>query len=117
MFLLAIFFAPLVKMIGGGMKVGEGLVLYPIIAPALIIVGCFMLKNISQINWNDFGEAIPAFLTIILMPFTFSITEGISFGFISYTLLKTVQGKIKEVPLLVSGFAILFLIRYIFLSV
>ena len=106
MFLLAIFFAPLVKMIGGGIKVGEGLVLYPVIAPALIIVGCFMLKNISQINWNDFSEAVPAFLTIILMPLTFSITEGIAFGFISYTLLKAVQGKIREVPLLVSGFAI-----------
>ncbi len=117
MFLLAIFFAPLVKMIGGGSKVGDGLVLFPVIAPALITVGCFMLKNVSQINWNDFSEAVPAFLTIILMPFTFSITEGISFGFISYTLLKTVQGKIREVPLLVSVFAVLFLIRYIFLMV
>jgi len=117
MFLLAIFFAPLVKMIGGGIKVGEGLVLYPVIAPALIIVGCFMLKNISHIHWNDFSEAVPAFLTIILMPFTFSITEGIAFGFISYTVLKAVQGKIRKVPLLVSGFAILFLIRYIFLTV
>jgi len=116
MFLLAIFFAPLVKMIGGGIKVGDGLVLYPVIAPALIIVGCFMLKNISHVNWNDFSEAVPAFLTIILMPFTFSITEGIAFGFISYTVLKAVQGKIREVPLLVSGFAILFLIRYIFLT-
>ena len=116
MFLLAIFFAPLVKMIGGGIKFGEGPVLYPVVAPALIIVGCFMLKNISQIKWDDFSEAIPAFLTIILMPLTFSITEGIAFGFISYTLLKAVQGKIREVPLLVSGFAVLFLIRYIFLT-
>ena len=86
-----------------------------VVAPALIIVGCFMLKNVSNINWDDFSEAIPAFLTILIMPLTFSITEGIAFGLISYTLLKTVQGRLKEVPLLVSIFSILFVLRYIFL--
>lgn len=115
LFLLAIFFSPLVKMIGGGIQYGEGLHLYPVVAPALIIVGCFMLKNVSHIDWDDFGEAIPAFLTILVMPLTFSITEGIAFGFISYTLLKTVRGKLKEVPLLISVFSILFVLRYIFL--
>ena len=74
-----------------------------------------MLKNVSNINWDDFSEAIPAFLTILIMPLTFSITEGIAFGLISYTLLKTVQGRLKEVPLLVSIFSILFVLRYIFL--
>jgi AGZA family xanthine/uracil permease-like MFS transporter len=115
LFLLAIFFAPLLKMVSGGMELGEGVRLYPIIAPALIIVGVFMMNNVRQIPWNDFSEAIPAFLTMILMPLTFSITEGISFGFISYTALKTVQGKIKEVPLFISVFAVLFVLRYIFL--
>lgn len=115
LFLLAIFFAPLVRMIGGGIQTAEGLTLYPVIAPALIIVGCFMLKNVSRIDWSDFSEAIPAFLTMIVMPLTFSITEGISFGFISYTLLKSVQGKFREVPPLISAFAVLFILRYIFL--
>ncbi|MFQ5929862.1 MAG: NCS2 family permease [Acidobacteriota bacterium] len=115
LFVLAIFFSPLVKMIGGGIQYEEGLRLYPVVAPALIIVGCFMLKNVSHIDWDDSGQAIPAFLTILIMPLTFSITEGIAFGFISYTLLKTVRGKLKEVPLLISVFSILFVLRYIFL--
>jgi AGZA family xanthine/uracil permease-like MFS transporter len=115
LFLLAIFFAPLLKMVSGGMEFGEGVRLYPIIAPALIIVGVFMMNNVRQIPWNDFSEAIPAFLTMIVMPLTFSITEGISFGFIAYTVLKVVQGKIKEVPLFISLFALLFVLRYLFL--
>ena len=115
LFLLAIFFTPLVKMIGGGMDSGEGLVLYPVVAPALIMVGCLMLRNVKRIDWDEISEAIPAFLTILMMPLTFSITEGIAFGFISYTLLKTVEGRFKEVPALISIFAGLFVLRYIFL--
>ncbi len=116
LFLLAIFFAPLLRMVGGGMEFGEGMRLYPVIAPALVAVGVFMLKNVRLIPWEDFSEAIPAFLTMIMMPLTFSITEGISFGFISYTLLKTVRGKFREVPWLISLFAALFVLRYIFLQ-
>ena len=115
LFLMAIFFAPLLRMVGGGIETANGAHLYPIIAPALIVVGVFMMNNVARINWSDFSEAIPAFLTIILMPLTFSITEGIAFGFISYTLLKTVQGKFKEVPWLISLFALLFVLRYLFL--
>ncbi len=115
LFLLAIFFTPLVKMIGGGMDSGEGLVLYPVVAPALIMVGCLMLRNVKRIDWDQISEAIPAFLTILIMPLTFSITEGIAFGFISYTLLKAVEGRFKEVPALISFFAVLFVLRYIFL--
>jgi len=115
LFLLAIFFTPLVKMIGGGMDSGEGLVLYPVVAPALIMVGCLMLRNVKRIDWDEISEAIPAFLTILIMPLTFSITEGIAFGFISYTLLKAVEGRFKEVPALISIFAGLFVLRYIFL--
>ncbi len=116
LFLLAIFFAPLLRMVGGGMEFGEGMRLYPVIAPALVAVGVFMLKNVRLIPWEEFSEAIPAFLTMIMMPLTFSITEGISFGFISYTLLKTVRGKFREVPWLISLFAALFVLRYIFLQ-
>ena len=115
LFLLAIFFTPLVKMVGGGMDSGDGRVLYPVVAPALIIVGCLMLKNVKRIDWDESSEAIPAFLTILIMPLTFSITEGIAFGFISYTLLKTVKGQFKEVPALISIFAMLFVLRYILL--
>jgi len=115
LFLLAIFFTPLVKMIGGGMDSGEGLVLYPVVAPALIMVGCLMLRSVKRIDWDEMSEAIPAFLTILIMPLTFSITEGIAFGFISYTLLKAVEGRFKEVPALISIFAMLFVLRYIFL--
>lgn len=116
LFLLAIFFTPLVRMIGGGIDSGDGRLLYPVVAPALIVVGCWMLKNVRGIDWDDFSEAIPAFLTILIMPLTFSITEGIAFGFISYTLLKTVKGEFKEVPTLISVFALLFVLRYVFLN-
>lgn len=115
LFLLALFFSPLLEMVGGGIEISDGVRLYPIIAPALIVVGCYMMKSVRFIAWDDFSEAIPAFLTIIMMPLTFSITEGIAFGFIAFTVLKAVQGKLKEVPLLISVFAVLFILRYAFL--
>ena len=117
LFLLAIFFSPLIRMIGGGIEAGEGVILYPVIAPALIVVGALMLRNVRRIDWDDFTEAIPAFLTLVMMPLTFSITEGISFGFISYTLLKSVRGKAREIPPLVAVFAGLFVLRYVLLPV
>ncbi len=86
LFLLALFFAPLIGIVPGYAT-----------APALIIVGVYMFKNIKQINFSDFTEAIPAFLTIILMPLTYSISTGLSFGFISYIILKSVAGKFEEV--------------------
>ena len=85
------------------------------IAPALIVVGSLMFGNIVNISWDDYTESIPAFLTLILMPLAFSITEGISFGVISYVLLKLVSGKGKEVHWLIYIFAALFVARYIWL--
>lgn len=114
-FLLAIFIYPIAKIIGGGIEVG-GRFLYPAIAPALIIVGSFMLKNVKFINWDDPTEFIPAFLTLIIIPLTFSITEGISFGFISYSLLKLLSGKRKESPWLLHLISLLFMLRYVFLK-
>lgn len=114
LFLLALFFTPLVGTVGGGVPAGEGKLLYPVVSPALIVVGCFMLKPVSQIRWDDWGEAIPAFLTVLIMPLTFSITDGIAFGFISYTLLKVFMGEIRQVPTLVVVFAMLFAVRYAF---
>jgi len=114
--ILALFFSPLVQMVGSGYQVSDKVTLYPVIAPALIIVGAFMFKSITRIDWNDYTESIPAFLTIIMMPLSFSITEGISMGLISYVLLKLVTGKGKTVHWLIYTFALLFIARYIFIS-
>ena len=113
--LLALFFSPLIKMVGAGYAVSENMTLYPVIAPALIIIGCLMLKNVVSINWDDFTESIPAFLTLLMMPLTVSITEGIAFGFISYALLKLVSGQGRQVHWLIYLFAVLFVARYIWL--
>ena len=114
LFLGALFFAPLLEMVGGGIET-TGLRLYPVIAPSLIVVGCLLIGSIRRIEWKDYSESFPAFLTILIMPLTFSITEGIAFGFISYTLLKCVTGRLREVPLLVSISSALFLLRYMLL--
>ena len=114
LFLLAIFLSPLVHMIGAGISV-DGVTLYPVIAPALIIVGSMMFKNVIHVDWEDYTESIPAFLTLIMMPLTFSITEGISFGVISYVLLKLLGGKRNKVHWLIYLFAVLFVARYIWL--
>ena len=113
--LLALFFSPLVQMVGSGYKLNDQVTLYPVIAPALIVVGAMMFKNIVKIDWNDYSESIPAFLTLIMMPLAFSITEGISFGVISYTVLKLISGKGKKVHWLIYLFAVLFIARYIWL--
>ena len=111
----AIFFTPLIQMVGAGIDVGGGKFLYPVIAPALIIVGSMMMTNVKIINWDDYTESIPAFLTIIIMPLSFSITEGIAFGFISYSLLKIFSGKAKEVNWIIYLISFLFIARYIWL--
>ena len=85
-------------------------------APALIIVGVLMLKGAASIDWNDLECAIPAFLTISMMPFAYSISDGIGFGFISYSIIKLARGKAKEVPVLVYIIAALFVLKYILTS-
>ncbi len=103
-FLLTIFLAPLVEMIPSEAAV-----------PALVLVGFLMMQQVTQIDWQDLELAIPAFLTIVLMPFTYSITVGIGAGFLSFVLIKLVKGKATEVrPLLwvVAGlFVVYFLIN------
>lgn len=116
LFILAIFLSPLVHTIGAGIDIGNGVKLYPVIAPALIIVGSMMFRNVIHIEWEDYTESIPAFLTLVMMPLTFSITEGISFGVISYVLLKLLSGKGKKVHWLIYLFAVLFVARYIWLE-
>ena len=111
LFLVALFFSPLAEMIGGEYAYKD-LTLHPVIAPPLIIVGLLTMKCVTRINWEDLTEAIPAFLTIIIIPLTFSITEGIAFGFISYSFLKLVSRRGKEVHWIVYLFSALFIIRY-----
>ncbi len=111
----AMFFSPLVRMIGGGYVSPQGALLHPVTAPALIIVGCMIMGTIVKISWDDFSEAVPAFLTIIIMPLTFSIANGIATGFMSYALIKIFTGRGKEVSLLVYFLAALFVLKFIFL--
>lgn len=81
--------------------------------PALVIVGLFMLSSIKEIDFYDYSEAIPAFITIIAMPFCYSIAEGISFGMISYVLIKLLAGKRKDISVLMYILAIVFVLRII----
>ena len=111
--LLSIFLYPLIKIIGGGYAISQTTTLYPIIAPALIVVGGLMLRNISQIDWEDITESIPAFLTMLMMPLSFSITDGIGFGLISLAFLKVVTGRGREVNPIIYYFALFFIACYI----
>ncbi len=83
-------------------------------APALIVVGFFMMGSVAKIDFSNVVEAIPAFLTIIIMPLTYSIAEGIVVGVISYTLLKLGTGKAKEIHPILYVLCILFILKYIF---
>ena len=111
LFLSALFFAPLVRMIGGGYVVG-GTTFYPITAPVLIIVGCLMARNLVHINWRQWDEALPSYLIVVGMPLTFSIADGMALGFISYPLIKLFCGKAREVHWCIYLIAILFVFRY-----
>ena len=101
-FLLTTFLAPLVAIIP-----------YEAATPALVIVGFLMMTQIKGIEWNDLGVAIPAFLTIILMPFTYNITVGIGAGFVSHVLIRALQGKGKEVHWLLWLISGLFMIYFL----
>ena len=98
LFLLAMFFSPI-----------AGIVPPEATAPALIIVGYFMMKSVGDIDWRDAAIGIPALLTITLMPFTYSITNGVAAGFVSYTLIKVMQGKARDVHPLTYVVSILFI--------
>ncbi|MBM42608.1 MAG: guanine permease [Acidobacteria bacterium] len=112
LFLLSLFFSPLVSMIGGGYDAGGGVTLYPVVAPALILVGTMMVRGVRRIDWDDPTEALPAFLTIMVMPLTISITDGVAFGFVAWVSLKLACGRASEVHWLLYLFAVLFLFRY-----
>ncbi len=97
LFFVALFLTPVISIIGGGVKVAEGVFRYPVTAPALILVGFYMVSLVQQIDFRETDTGIPAFLTIIMMPLTYNISYGIGFGFISYTVIKLLKGRFKEV--------------------
>ena len=80
-------------------------------APALVMVGLFMMSPIKDIPLDDFSESVPAFLTIVMMPFAYSIAEGIAFGMMSYVIIKVLSGKAKDVSPLMYILALVFLLR------
>ena len=80
--------------------------------PALIVVGAMMMKNVQGIDFTDFSESIPAFLTVIMMPMTYSIGNGFGFGFASYCLLKLITGKYRQVTPVMWGVSIILIIGF-----
>lgn len=101
LFLIALFFAPLFTMVPPAAT-----------AAALVLVGFFMMSPILKINFDDFTEAIPAFITIIIMPLTYSIAEGIVFGMLSYVFLKLLTGKVKDISVVMIVLAALFILKF-----
>lgn len=104
LFLAALLFAPLFLMIPGAAT-----------ASALIIVGALMMSPVLEIDFDDMSNAIPSFLTIIMMPLAYSISEGIAFGMISFVLIKLLSGRAKEIPVLSYVVAIAFVLAKLFL--
>ncbi|MDB6067499.1 MAG: family permease [Pedosphaera sp.] len=88
LFLLALFFSPLIAMIGS---------YPPITAPALVVVGAMMCQNVSKIDWKDFSESVPSFLTMVGIPLSYSIADGLALGLISYPIIKLFSGRGGEV--------------------
>jgi AGZA family xanthine/uracil permease-like MFS transporter len=132
LFAVATFFAPIVKMIGGGVPLenaeryftfagtvakeivpGTVFTAFPITAGALIIVGFLMMRTVSEIPWGDLEEAFPAFLTIVGIPLTYNISWGIGLGFISYVVIKLFHGKVREIRPLMWIASIAFLVAFL----
>jgi AGZA family xanthine/uracil permease-like MFS transporter len=101
LFLVAMFFTPLIN-----------LVPFEAVAPALVVVGFMMVAQIGKIHWQDWGIALPAFLTFTLMPFTYSIANGLGAGFISYVLIRSFQGRAREVHPLMWAVAAAFVVFF-----
>ena len=103
MFFLALFFTPLFTMIPAAAS-----------SSVLVIIGIFMMSPITKINFDDYSEFIPAFLTMIMMPLAYSIAEGIAFGMLSYVILKVLTGRYKELNIAMICIAFLFVLKYIY---
>ncbi|EFL4482211.1 adenine permease AdeP [Escherichia fergusonii] len=105
LFLLVIFLSPLAGMVPGYAAAG-----------ALIYVGVLMTSSLARVNWQDLTESVPAFITAVMMPFSFSITEGIALGFISYCVMKIGTGRLRDLSPCVIVVALLFLLKIVFID-
>lgn len=105
LFLLALFFSPLIAMVGS---------YPPITAPALVIVGAMMIQNVTKVCWKDYSESVPAFLTMIGIPLSYSIADGLALGYISYPVIKLFSGKGRELGWLSYLLAVLLAAYFVF---
>ena len=105
LFLVALFFSPLAAAIPGFAT-----------APALILVGALMTQSIAKVDWAEFSDAFPAFMTMLATPLTFSIATGLSLGVISFTVVKVAAGKHREVSVVLWILTALFILRYVYLA-
>ena len=105
LFLLVIFLSPLAGMVPGYAAAG-----------ALIYVGVLMTSSLARVNWQDLTESVPAFITAVMMPFSFSITEGIALGFISYCVMKIGTGRLRDLSPCVIIVALLFILKIVFID-
>jgi AGZA family xanthine/uracil permease-like MFS transporter len=112
--LAALFLYPLARLMGGGLPGPDGGTLYPVTAAALMSVGALMMRNVTGVRWDDPADAIPAFLTIVIMPLSLSIGDGLAFGFMSYAVLRALTGRAREVGWLVFLLAGLFALKLAF---
>jgi AGZA family xanthine/uracil permease-like MFS transporter len=104
LFLACLFIAPLAGTVPGYAT-----------APALLYVSCLMLRELLDIDWNDVTEVVPAVLTALGMPFTYSVANGVAFGFIAYAVLKLLTGKASTVPVMVWIIAAVFIFKFYYL--
>jgi len=105
LFVVALFVAPVVGAIPAAAT-----------APALIVVGSLMMPVAAEVKWSDPEAAVPAFLTMMTIPLTFSIANGLAFGFTAYTLMKVLRGKYREVSWVVFALTALFILRFVYLA-
>jgi AGZA family xanthine/uracil permease-like MFS transporter len=113
---VSLFFLPLVLAVSAGVPSGDGAgahTHYPLTAPALVVVGVLMARSVVRIEWGDITEAVPAFLTLSVMPATFNISHGLAAGFVSYACMKLASGRAREAHWLVYVLAALFALRYL----
>jgi adenine/guanine/hypoxanthine permease len=108
LFLAALFFSPIIQMIGS---------YPPITAPALIVVGSMMMRNVLKIEWDNYAECMPTFLVIIGIPLSFSIADGLALGFIAYPIIKVLAGQGRDVKWLMYVMAAVLVAYFVFVRV
>ena len=108
LFLLALFFSPIIDMIGS---------YRPITAPALVVVGTMMMRNVTKIDWSNYAESLPTFLIIAGIPLTYSIADGLALGFIAYPVVKLLAGQGRDVKWLMYVMAVVLVAYFVVVRV